>query len=104
MLHLSDSAMISALKQSAAVLAVGYLVWRLGLVGAGDAKLFFGLSLWHVGELIAFALYMSLIGAVVTLPYLVLRVSRGRQGDSESSDRGVPYGIAIVLASAALKT
>ncbi len=100
-LHLSGSAMMPALKQSVAVLAVGYLVWQLNLVGAGDAKLFFGLSLWHVGEVAAFALCMSLIGVAVTLPYLVLRVLQRRDG--ERPDRGVPYGIAIVLASVVLQ-
>lgn len=100
-MHLSGSAMMPALKQSVAVLAVGYLVWQLNLVGAGDAKLFFGLSLWHVGEMAAFALCMSLIGVAVTLPYLVLRVLQRRDG--ERPDRGVPYGIAIVLASVVLQ-
>lgn len=100
MLHLSGSAAMPVLKQSVVVLAVGYLAWQLDLVGAGDAKLFFGMSLWHVGEMAVFVLYMSIIGAAVALPYLVLRASRRRHG--KSPDRGVPYGIAIVLASAVL--
>ena len=101
-LYLSEEAVVSVLKQSCAILAIGWLVWRPGLVGAGDAKLFFGLSFWHVGEIAAFALYMSIIGAAVALPYLLLHAWRRRQG--VELDRGVPYGIAIILSSVVLKT
>ena len=100
MLYLSGSAAMPVLKHSAAVLAAGYLAWRLNLVGAGDVKLFFALSLWHLEEMAAFILCMSLIGGMIALGYLMLRALRRRRG--ENFDGGVPYGIAIVFASIAL--
>lgn len=99
MLHLSDADMLSALKYSAAVLVLGYLAWWMSLVGAGDVKLFFGLSFWHAGELLEFALLMSIIGAVIALAYLGVAQLRKRQA---GQPEGIPYGIAIVLASVAL--
>ena len=102
LLYLTDAAMVSVLKQSMAVLGIGYLLWWMNLVGAGDVKLFFGLSLWHVGELLALALYMTVMGAVIALAHLVYRVWRKRHAGEQ--DQGIPYGIAIVMASAVLHT
>ncbi len=99
--QLAGVAMLPAATQSALVLSVGYLAWRLDIIGAGDAKLFFGLSFWHAGEVLVLAFHMVLAGAVLALPYLALRISG--TDSKRMAARGIPYGVAIVIASASLK-
>ena len=130
MLAIAGAALWPVIWRSAIILLPGYAIWKLGLAGGGDVKLFVALSFWHGDQLAMFAICMALAGAVISLPCLlarnllirgsviwaVSRFSRSRLSRSRLSlsrfwgvsapepreDRGVPYGIAIVAASVLL--
>ena len=92
----------TALIPAGVALIIGYAMWALGVIGAGDVKLFSALCLWHSDDVVALAVICSLIGAVIALAYVVLRIWKGHNDTQEH--RGIPYGIAIVLASVVLQT
>lgn len=104
----------SAVLGAAAVFAVGFLLWRFGVLGGGDVKLLSALSLWAGGGLLApFLLITALLGGWLAIAcmgakrvglMLPARVAVNLSwaglpvlpGDS----RGLPYGVAIGLAGA----
>ena len=95
-----------ALAAGAGVLVVCFLLYLLGLFGAGDAKLFAAVALFAgLGHLAALAIDTALIGgaialaSVITAPRraLVMFQLRAKPGDANS---GVPYGVAIALGGA----
>ncbi|PAF43638.1 prepilin peptidase [Helicobacter sp. 11S02596-1] len=74
----------------AIVLGVGYILWHLGVCGAGDVKLLAAMSCFVPTEILFdFLFVVSLIGFVVGVVVIVLHLLRKR-------DRSVPYGVAIV--------
>jgi prepilin peptidase CpaA len=87
---------------------LGVLFWALGMMGAGDAKLYLPLGLligWH--GLGAFALFL-LLGSVLFL--LAVKLSRylpqgqGRamaQMQMIAAGKGVPYAVPMALAATA---
>lgn len=86
-------------------LCVGYAFYALGLMGAGDGKLFAAAATWFTaGALLAASLWVSLAGVAVALAMLAVRTLR----KLNSSERigavvksalktPVPYGVAIAL-------
>jgi prepilin peptidase CpaA len=87
-------------------LALGFALFALGFIGGGDAKLFAVLLLWlGFGDLVAYALYASLFGGVLTLSILFLRrlplpAALARQGwvaRLHHEKSGIPYGVALAL-------
>ncbi|MBE1276666.1 A24 family peptidase [Enterovibrio baiacu] len=81
--------------QSILVLLVGLVLFRVGLLAAGDTKLFAVYSLVINPEYIQLSIVLiGFIGGIVAVPIFVKKYF------SESkADRGVPYGIPIVLSS-----
>ncbi len=85
-------------------LMLGFVLFALGWIGGGDAKLFAGVALWlGFGDLMSYALIASICGGALTLSLLVLRrrplpafLARWpwilRLHDSRS---GIPYGVAL---------
>lgn len=103
---LSLPAIGSHLLAGALGLGVGFLLFALGYIGGGDAKLFAVLMLWlGFRDVLAYALFASLFGGALTLGLLFLRnlplpSFLARQGwivrlhDEKS---GIPYGVALAL-------
>ncbi|MCC4797720.1 A24 family peptidase [Enterovibrio norvegicus] len=81
--------------QSILVLLVGLVLFRVGVLAAGDTKLFAVYSLVINPEYIQLSIFLiAFIGGIVAVPIFVKKYF------SESkADRGVPYGIPIVLSS-----
>ncbi|OFX00211.1 MAG: hypothetical protein A3E78_06445 [Alphaproteobacteria bacterium RIFCSPHIGHO2_12_FULL_63_12] len=86
-------------------LGVGYALYAVGLMGAGDGKLFAAASTWFTASaLLVAGLFVSLAGVVLALVMLGARLIRGtsaaeRIGATVKSalKTPVPYGVAIAL-------
>ena len=78
----------------AATFAFFALLFRFGMMGGGDVKLFTALALWFPWtDVVRMVLYASLLGAVVTIVFLMIH--KLRQGVGRAR---IPYGVAISLA------
>ena len=92
---------------SLAALALSFVLFSLGLVGGGDAKLFAATCLW-LGPvaIVPYAIHVTLIGGGLALLLLFWRgLSLPAMLASErwlvrlhSPEEGVPYGIALAAA------
>jgi prepilin peptidase CpaA len=71
-----------------------FAMWfRFGMMGGGDVKLFAALALWFPWlDVIRMVLYASVLGALVTIIFLLIH--RLRQGVGRAR---IPYGVAISL-------
>ncbi len=88
-------------------LALSFVVFSLGLVGGGDAKLFAATCLW-LGPvaIVPYAIYAALIGGGLALlllfwrglPLPAMLVSERWLVRLHSPDEGVPYGVALAAA------
>lgn len=88
----------------AAVLAIGFLLFQVGLLGGGDAKLIAAAAVWTgLGAFATFALWTMLAGGLLAIVLLALR-SRMKPADERPAfvnrllkpRGGVPYGVAIM--------
>ena len=72
-----------------------FAIWfALGMMGGGDVKLFAALALWFPwADVMMMVLYASILGAVVTILFLVIHKLRRGVGRAQ-----IPYGVAIALA------
>ena len=96
-----------ALGAGAIAFAASFGLYSAGLVGAGDSKLFAAVALFTgMGGLAMLAVTTALVGGVVAISGLVLRPTRAltmisMKGKGDFGP-GVPYGVAIAAAAAAL--
>ena len=98
----------SHLQAGGAMLVVGIIMFALGWVGGGDAKLFAAGALWvGLEQLLEFAFMITVTGGVLTTAILAFRSALPppwvlrhpwalRLHDPKT---GVPYGIAIAAAA-----
>lgn len=91
----------------AAALVAGFVMFSLGWIGGGDAKLFAAACLWFgPGAVIDYALLAALLGGVLTLGLLSWRklplpmslTSQGWLVRLHSPREGVPYAVALAAA------
>ena len=96
-----------ALGAGAIAFAVSFVLYSMGLVGAGDSKLFAAVALFTgMGGLLLLALATAVVGGVVAVIGLVVRPTRGlalltMKGKGDFGP-GVPYGVAIAAATAGI--
>lgn len=85
-------------------LGCGFLMFALGAVGGGDAKLFAAATLWiGFGNFLDFALIASVFGGVLALGVLSLRrwplpaslMGQGWIQRLHEKTSGIPYGVAL---------
>ena len=90
-----------------AVLAGTFVLFAMGWIGGGDAKLAAATALWLGFEHLAdYGLVAALIGGVLTLVILQARklpmprwaIEREWIARLHASDSGIPYGIALAIA------
>jgi prepilin peptidase CpaA len=69
------------------------LAFRFGAMGGGDVKLFAALALWWPWlDVIRLILYASILGALVTIIFLMIHKVKQKDGRAR-----IPYGVAIAL-------
>jgi prepilin peptidase CpaA len=94
-----------ALAAGAIALTIGVVLYALGMVGAGDSKLFAAVALFvGLGRLLPLGLATALAGGAIALVSLATRPKRAMvmfamRGKGEYG-RGIPYGVAIAIAGA----
>jgi len=67
--------------------------FRFGAMGGGDVKLFAALALWWPWlEVIRMILYASILGALVTIVFVIIHKIKQQDGRAR-----IPYGVAISL-------
>jgi prepilin peptidase CpaA len=85
-------------------LAVGFVLFGLGYIGGGDAKLFAAAALWlGLHDLLAYTLAATILGGLLTLMLLALRqmplpAGLARQHwllKLHDRNSGIPYGVAL---------
>jgi prepilin peptidase CpaA len=78
----------------ACVFALFAVFFAIGMMGAGDVKLFAAFALWFDWTtVVEMMLYTSLIGGAVTVVFLIIHKVKKQQGKVR-----IPYGVAIALA------
>ncbi|MBN9590184.1 MAG: prepilin peptidase [Alphaproteobacteria bacterium] len=81
------------------VLAVGFPLFVLRIIGAGDTKLAAATALFAgLARLSHFVLAMSLVGGALAILALGARYLRKLRGGGETATDDVPYGVAIAIA------
>ncbi|MEA2758736.1 MAG: prepilin peptidase CpaA [Methylobacteriaceae bacterium] len=105
--HMPIEAIASHVGCGLAVLAGTFVLFAMGWVGGGDAKLAAATALWLGFEHLAdYGLVAALIGGALTLTILQLRklpmprwaIKREWIARLHESDSGIPYGIALAIA------
>ncbi|TFH42823.1 MAG: hypothetical protein E4H01_12910 [Lysobacterales bacterium] len=100
---------IPAVGIASAALALGFVLFSLRYVGAGDAKLFAAVALWAGPQLIVpFMVYTTLAGGVIALfMWMQHRFARApttamvlqTAADPQIGKQQMPYGAAIAVAA-----
>jgi prepilin peptidase CpaA len=105
---LSPALMLSHVAAAGVVLVVAFICFARGWIGGGDAKLAAATALWlGFDHLLAYLVYASLFGGILTLVLLQLRTMPLPSLVAEQpwaqrlhrKDAGVPYGIALAAAA-----
>jgi prepilin peptidase CpaA len=100
--------MLTHVGAALAVLAVTFVFFARGWIGGGDAKLAAATALWlGFDHLLAYLLYASIFGGVLTLAMIRFRLMPLPAALAEQEwvkrlhrlDGGVPYGIALAAAA-----
>jgi prepilin peptidase CpaA len=106
-LHLPIEAIGWHIACGLAVLAGTFLLFAMGWIGGGDAKLAAATALWiGFDHLADYGLVAALIGGALTLIILQLRklpmpgwaIKREWIARLHETDNGIPYGIALAIA------
>jgi prepilin peptidase CpaA len=77
-------------------LAIGMLLFKIGWVGGGDAKLYAATALWFSGLNAALLIFATgMVGLLLAVFYVVKRKMSRKVDRSKRSERRIPYGVAI---------
>jgi prepilin peptidase CpaA len=107
---LTSQEMLLHLAAGSAMLLAGLLLFSLGWVGGGDAKLLAAASLWLGPEpLVPFLLYVAVFGGALALAILAYRrypagalPLPGWAARLHAKGEGIPYGVAIAAGALAI--
>ncbi|MCR4264735.1 prepilin peptidase [Nitratireductor sp. ZSWI3] len=100
--------MLTAASVAAIVLAGAFLLFSLGWIGGGDAKLAAVAVLWlGADQAFTYLLYVAVVGALFTLALIQLRrmplpgflQQAAWTGRLLGASHGVPYGVALSVAA-----
>ena len=92
-------------------LLAGFVLFALGYIGGGDAKLFAGVAAWlGLHDLMTYVLVASLFGGALTLALLSVRrfplpaalAGRGWIARLHEPRAGIPYGVALAAGGIAV--
>ncbi len=98
---------LGSLAGASIVFMVGLALYIFRVVGAGDSKLVTAASLFiGLGQLFPFLLLVALVGGVIAVMSLASRPMRAlvmfQMRGKGDFGRGIPYGVAIAIATIAL--
>ncbi len=91
----------------ALTLGVAFIMFVLGWIGGGDAKLASATALWFgFDHLFDYSVYAAIFGGLLTIAILILRghplprllVKQAWLAHLHEKDAGIPYGIALAIA------
>lgn len=108
---MSPALIVMHMGAAAATLVVAFVCFACGWIGGGDAKLAAATALWlGFDHLLAYLIYASLFGGVLTLVLLQWRTlplpgllaGQAWVQRLHRNDAGVPYGIALAAAALAV--
>jgi prepilin peptidase CpaA len=108
LIGMSPAAVVTHVGAGFLVLAVAFVFFARGWIGGGDAKLAAATALWFgFDHLLAYLLYASVLGGVLTLVLLQIRrvplpgMLLGQEWAQRlhAPNAGVPYGIALAVAA-----
>jgi prepilin peptidase CpaA len=80
------------------VLAVGFLMWKAGLMGAGDVKLAAASLLWLPGQVSEFLFLVAVLGGLLALGYLLAGWLKKKKFEK------IPFGVPLALSTIAILT
>jgi prepilin peptidase CpaA len=84
------------LMHFAITLAVGMLLFKMGWVGGGDAKLYSAAAIWFTGLNAALLIFATgLAGLVLAIFYVARRKLKTQKDTRKRAERRIPYGVAI---------
>ena len=99
-----DAGWLSNLGHFGIALLAGIILFGLGWIGGGDAKLYAAIALWFdLQQAISLLLAVVLLGGVLAVCYLATRKYRRRRKAASAKQKGsvqetrIPYGVAITL-------
>jgi prepilin peptidase CpaA len=99
------AALAWAAAHSFVALAIGIGLFRLGMIGGGDAKFYSGIAAWwplQRGLTLLFS--VSLVGFVIVLIWFAIQRGRRRRGGEHADGFAlVPYGLAISVGALAAR-
>lgn len=91
--------LLSSLGHALIALLVGMLLFRFGVWGGGDAKLYCALAIWFpLSEAPMLAMAIGIFGLLLVLSYALMKWFLKRSSDLQA----LPYGVAIGLGACAL--
>jgi prepilin peptidase CpaA len=77
-------------------LGVGMLLFKMGWVGGGDAKLYSAAAIWFTGLNAAMLVFATgLAGLVLAIFYVARRKLKTQKDTKKRTERRIPYGVAI---------
>ncbi len=77
-------------------LALGMVLFKMGWVGGGDAKLYAAAAVWFAGINAAFLIFATgIAGLVLAVAYVLTRKLARQSSPKARKDRRIPYGVAI---------
>ena len=102
-----DVSILGSLAGASIVFAIGLALYVFRVVGAGDTKLITATSLFvGWGQLFPFLVLVALAGGVIAVVSLSMRPVRAlvmfQMRGKGDFGRGVPYGVAIAIATIAI--
>ena len=86
-------------------LLVGLGLFRLGMIGGGDAKFYAATAIWFpLSDGLRLLLYVSICGFLLLGTSLLIRLKTKHGGKAIPGDKGkgLPYGVAIAFGALAL--
>lgn len=96
---------LSSLEAAGVAFLISFGLYAFGVIGAGDSKLLTVAALFAgLSQLVSFLVLVALAGGVVAVISLALDPTRAlvmlQLRGRDSAGRGIPYGVAIAIATA----
>jgi prepilin peptidase CpaA len=103
-----SAGLLSAAIHMVIALVVGMGLFRLGMIGGGDAKFYAATALWFgLAEALRLLMSVSILGLILLIVFVAFkRLSRvlNRQASAQGDFAKLPYGVAIAAGAVVAKS